>query len=73
MMDHVSSDVSSFYPRRYWLAFYALSILTGLDVYNRATAFLATLSRDLKQLQDMDVDMEDCNILGKYKSLVGIP
>ena len=36
---------------------------SGLDVYNRATSFLSTLGRDMKQLRDMDIPMEDCNIL----------
>ena len=36
---------------------------SGLDVYSRVTSFLATLSRDFKQLGQRDVAMNDCNIL----------
>jgi len=35
----------------------------GLDVYNRASSFLATLSRDLQWLEANSVPMEDLNIL----------
>jgi len=35
----------------------------GLDVYNRVSSFLATVSRDLHQLESHNIDMEDLNIL----------
>jgi broad specificity phosphatase PhoE len=35
----------------------------GLDVYNRATAFLATMSRDIRQYRDSNVSMEHFNVL----------
>jgi len=35
----------------------------GLDVYNRASSFLATFSRDLQWLEANNVPMEDLNIL----------
>lgn len=35
----------------------------GLDVYNRASSFLATLSRDLQWLEANSIPMEDLNIL----------
>lgn len=36
----------------------------GLDVYNRATSFLATMTRDLNQYREMnDFPMDDFNVL----------
>jgi broad specificity phosphatase PhoE len=35
----------------------------GLDVYNRVSSFLATLSRDLLQFQDSGSDMDRLNIV----------